>query len=448
MKKLSILIISIIALFGITSQLSAMAVDIQINGPDELKNQKDAINRTIETRCLARGIDTGKYNKLDIGINKLGDIYSFDAILDGTPPKAYHKDMKSFSELTSTIDEMISSLFSLTRPPVAPAVTKDIRFDFKATSIVLLNENIYVSAKNTIYIIKDGKANAWWTCKGPGPIFRMWPYNDTIIALIKYNGGYNKDVFLTNQIKEGVTINTWTGVVLPMGNGLLQTDISMLPDLTQEINRWSSTKAVEGTPDLLPVSMDPLASVRADIMPWSDGKEIITFSSTNGKLRVYSKDMKNPKHSSKSSWEKFKGAFTFSDVDKKALWTSEIQFSRLPLYLEQIYIEKKSSASEDAESRETEIDYFLPPRIVVDSNSMITIDNNQGLWGVLDKVTIYKSCQIRVYTWNVNDFTETIPLRSTLGYGVDFAVTDDKILILIVTDEGTLLRTVSLKDNI
>lgn len=451
MKKLFVLMISLGALFCITSQLSAMTINTQINGPDELKNQKDAINKTVETRCLANGVDIGKFNNLGIHINKLGDAYSFDAILDSTPPKAFHKDMKSINDLTSTIDEMISSLFSIQPPsaPVAPiAKIKDTRLNFKATSIILLNDNIYVSGDNTIYLINDGKATPWWSYKGPGPIFRMWAYKDTIIALVKYNGGYNQDVFLTHQIKDGAVINTWTGVVLPLGSGLAKADISMPPDLTQEINRWSSTKAIDGNPDLLPASMDPLASIRADIMPWSSGNEIITFSPSNGKLLVYSKDMKNPKQSSKSWWEKTKGAFTLSDVDKKALWASETQFSRLPLYLEQIYIEKKSSTSEDAETREQEVDYFLAPRIIVDSNHMISIDNNQGLWGMLDKVTIYKSCQIRVYTWNVNDFTETMPLKSTLGYCVDIAVNGDKILALIVTDEGTLLRTVSLKDDV
>ena len=451
MKKLFVLMISLGVLFCITSQLSAMTIDTQINGPDELKNQKDAINRTVETRCLANGVDIGKFNNLGIHINKLGDAYSFDAILDSTPPKAFHKDMKSINDLTSTIDEMIASLFTV-QPPSAPitpiAKIKDTRLNFKATSIILLNDNIYVSGDNTIYSINDGKATPWWSYKGPGPIFRMWPYKDTIIALIRYNGGYNQDVFVTHQIKDGAIINTWTGVVVPLGDGLAKADISMPPDLTQEINRWSSTKAVEGNPDLLPGSMDPLASIRADIMPWSSGNEIITFSPSNGKLLVYSKDMKNPKQSSKSWWERTKGAFSLSDVDKKALWASETQFSRLPLYLEQIYIEKKSSTSEDAESREQEVDYFLPPRIIVNSNYMITIDNNQGLWSTFDKVTFYKSCQIRLYTWDVNDFTETMPLRSTLGYCVDIAVIGDKILALIVTDEGTLIRTVSLKDNV
>jgi hypothetical protein len=454
MKKSFILMLSLGVLFCIVSQLSAMTIDTQINGPDELKNQKDAINKTVETRCLANGIDIGKFNNLNIHINKLGDVYSFDAILDGTPPRAFHKDMKSINDLTSTIDEMIASLFtaqlsSVPVIPVAPvAKIKDTRLNFKATSIILLNDNIYVSGGNTIYLVNDGQATPWWSYKGPGPIFRMWPYKDTVIALIRYNGGYNQDVFVTHQIKDGAVINTWTGVVLPLGNGLAKADISMPPDLTQEINRWSSTTAIDGSPDLLPITMDPLASIRADIMPWSTGNEIITFSPSNGKLLVYSKDLKNPKQSSKSWWEKTKGAFTLSDVDKKALWASETQFSRLPLYLEQIYLEKKSSTSEDNESREQEVDYFLPPRIIADTNYMLTIDNNQGLWGILDKVTIYKSCQIRVYTWNVNDFTETMPLRSTLGYCVDIAVSGDKILALIVTDEETLLRTVNLKDDV
>ena len=447
MKRLFVLIISLFALLGIASQLSAMALDIQINGPDELKNQKDAINRTIETRCLANGIDTSKYSKLGIGINKLGDIYSFDAILDGTPPKAFHKDMKSFTELTTTIDEMIISLFSprqdqITTPSIA---IKDITLDFNATSITLLNDNIYVSDATNIYLIKNGNATKWHTIKEVGPIFRIWSYQDTVIALCKHAYTYNKDEFITYQIKDGAIIKNWTGVVLPMGNGLIRTDIRMIPDLTQEVNRWSSTKAVDGTPDLLPAYIDPLASVMAEIMPLPKDKELITFSSSTGNLLVYSHDMKNPKESSKSSWQKFKGAFTLSDVDKESIWSSETQFSRLPLYLEQLYVEKDQ---DEAGGKQREIDYFIPARIIVADKSIVTIDNNQGLWRVLEKSTSYKSCQLRVYTWNENDFIETSPLKSSLGYCADIAVNNDTILALIVTDKGTKIRTVSLKGNI
>jgi hypothetical protein len=447
MKKLFIPIILLLALFCITSQLSAMIIDIQINGPDELKNQKDAINRTIETRCLASGIDTGKYNKLGIGINKLGDIYSFDAILDITPPKAFHKDMKSFAELTSTIDEMIASLFSLSQaePSTPSEAVKDINLDFMATSITLLNSIIYVADNKNIYMVKDGYPTIWSTIKEVGPIFRIWPYQDSIIALCKHASTYNKDEFITYQIKDGVIVKNWTGVTLPMGNGLIRTDIRMIPDLTQEVNRWSSTKAVDGTPDLLPAYIDPLASVIAEIIPSLKDKELITFSSSTGNLLVYSHDMKNPKESSKSAWQKFTGAFTLSDIDKKSIWSSEARFSRLPLYLEQLYMEKNQ---DEAGGKQREIDYFIPPRITVADKSIVTIDNNQGLWRVLEKATSYKSCQIRVYTWNENDFVETSPLKSSLGYCADIAVNNDIILALIVTDKGTKIRTVSLKGNI
>jgi hypothetical protein len=194
----------------------------------------------------------------------------------------------------------------------------------------------------------------------------------------------------------------------------------------------------------LPAYIDPLATVMAEIMPLPNGKELITFSNTSGNLLVYSHNMKNPKESSKSSWQKFKGAFTTSEVDKNSLWASETQFSRLPLYLEEIYIEKQR---DDPDGRQKEVDYFIPPRIIVASNSIVTIDNNQGLWKVLQKVTSYKSCQIRVYTWNENDFIETSPLKSTLGYCADIAVNNDSIIALIITAKGTKIRTVSLKGN-
>jgi hypothetical protein len=322
---------------------------------------------------------------------------------------------------------------------------KDIELDFKATSITILNNNIYISDnKKTIYLLKDGNPSVWWTCKDKGPIYRIWAYQDSIMALVNHSQDFNNDVFVSYRIKDGEIIKTWNGAVLPMGKGLIWSDISMPPDLTEESNRWSATQVADGTPDLLFPGMDPLASLRAEVVPWCDGVEIIAFSGATGRLMVFSKDKTNPKKKSMGWWQKTKNALSGSE---DPIWSSEAQFSRLPLFIKQVYIEKTSKGM-DAEPKEREVDYFIPPRILVDSGNMIAIDNNQGLWSIIDKATYFKSCQLRLYSWNGTDFTESFLMKSSFGYCVDITIKDGSVLALIVTDQGTKLRTVSLKANI
>ncbi len=90
----------------------AMEVKVEISGPQELTAMKDGIGTTILTRCIARGIPVESFSRLSVTISALGEVISYDALLDTDPPRAFHKDIKDVSAVSPTIDEMISTIFA------------------------------------------------------------------------------------------------------------------------------------------------------------------------------------------------------------------------------------------------------------------------------------------------------------------------------------------------
>ena len=97
----------------------SMEAAVEITGPQELTSLKAGIEKSVITRCIAKGIALEKYQKITITLSKLGDIISYDALLDTKPVRAFHKDLKDTSALSATIDEMIDAIFSETGRPQA-----------------------------------------------------------------------------------------------------------------------------------------------------------------------------------------------------------------------------------------------------------------------------------------------------------------------------------------
>jgi hypothetical protein len=75
---------------------------------------------------------------------------------------------------------------------------------------------------------------------------------------------------------------------------------------------------------------------------------------------------------------------------------------------------------------------------------VMTIDNNAGLFGVLESSKNYKSCRIRSYSWSGTDFDERILFKTSLGYCTDIAIQNDMLLALIVKKKETLLTYTNL----
>ena len=112
-------VLSFMVCLLVPSLAFSMEATVEITGPQELTSLKSGIEKSVITRCIAKGIALDKYQKITISLSKLGDIISYDALLDTKPARAFHKDLKDTSALSATIDEMIDVIFFETGKPQA-----------------------------------------------------------------------------------------------------------------------------------------------------------------------------------------------------------------------------------------------------------------------------------------------------------------------------------------
>ena len=199
MKRIAYLacVTLLMSILVVCSSLYAMEITVDIFAPDDLSSLKGGISQSATARCIARGVDLDAYSKLNITISQLGDMLLFDAILDTDPPRAFHKDLEDKAGISVAIDEMIGAIFIdtpikkepvSTKPPRRPDVKQqhaEINLPFVATSLATLAGEIYVSDLNTVYKIKDTKPTSWWSSPGRDEIFRLYPYQDTLIVIVK-----------------------------------------------------------------------------------------------------------------------------------------------------------------------------------------------------------------------------------------------------------------------
>lgn len=289
-------------------------------------------------------------------------------------------------------------------------VINAVALPFQARSIAILGERIFIADQSTIYELIDRQPRVWWKIPDQEEILRLYAYGDSILAVAnnEHHMLFQQDDFVTYRITSGKTVKEWLGAVVPWDGGLISSVVKLAPDITKQVNRWSRASAIEGRPTIPPIGTDIIGSAFADVCPAYPGSEIITFS-PSGKLIV--------------------------TAHRDTIWSSDVGFVSLPLSLQQEYIVYPG----DFESQDITMTqyYYLPPRIIVDKETMITIDNNAGRPDLLENAKSYTACQIRGYTWTGRDFEERIIVRSGLGYGTDIAVRKGVLMTVIVKQSGS-----------
>ncbi|MEN6473368.1 MAG: hypothetical protein ABFD81_05080 [Syntrophaceae bacterium] len=425
MKRLSTVFIAAL-FFLFPLRLMAFDATVQVNGPDDLVKLKPGIEQSLQARLIARGVDLSTPGNLTVTISQLGTSLSFDAILAVVPPKGYHKDISGADALSPTIDEMIAALFGPRAVPAAalkaPSVrsaAKTIELPFLLTSITTLDDSVFVADGSAIYKLQGDKPAVWWKIPDKDTILRISSYQGSIIAITRHDNHFllnEADQLISYRITDGRTAQKWNSAVVPAGDGLISSVLKIAPDITFQANRWSVATALEGRPVIPPAGTDIIATTIQDVDPQNPGPEIITFNSM-GKLRIANAN--------------------------EVVWSSQASFATLPISLQEDYLVAPGSVDSDDSRTRTQY-YYLPPRIMVWQGMVMTIDNNAGLFGVLESGKIYKSCQIRAYTWSGEDFEERILYKTSLGYCMDITFQNDMLLALIIKKKGTLLTYTTL----
>ncbi|MEA2102610.1 MAG: hypothetical protein U9P80_08585 [Thermodesulfobacteriota bacterium] len=416
MKKFSGIILILVLILSV-STLHAIEIEVETIGNKELKALKPGIEKSIHTRCVAKGIDLSGYDQLNITLIQMGDTLSFDALLNTTQPRAFHKDIKGINAVSQTIEEMISGIFNVPAGadqssrniiPV-PARPEEIKLDIKAVSLCVKDHQIFVADKGTIYCMQANEPRQWWTISTKDEIFRIWTYKDSIIALIK-----DMDQFRTYRITDKKVVERWDYVVVPKGNGLLSASLRIPPNITRQSNRWSKSSVIEGTPYRLASGEDITNTIRGDILPDNKGMEVISYSYTH--------------------------RITISS-DKDTLWKSGTSFAHLPLYVKKEYIQKSGSGDNNIEAHVLDETYYMEPRILLRNNrEIIAILNQEGLIsGMFKNVNMYKDSAVLSYAWEKTGIERKVLSKIHSGYCADIALQKDTLIILNVTGKNSRL---------
>jgi hypothetical protein len=385
----------------------SMEVTVDIIGTEDLLSLKPGIKQSITARCIAKGIDLDSYSNLSVTVSQLGDVLSFDAILDSTPPRAFHQDLKDKSEISLAINSMIETVFIDVReiPVKGPTgatestAIPEIPLPFLATSLTVLNESTYISDSSIIYLLDGAETTPWWNCPDKGYIFRIWAYKKSIIALVRHI-----DKLHTYQIVEGKTVQHWNKPVVPVADSLLSSQIIFDTDFTGDAFKWQKPETIEGDHLPVPEGIDLPSVIIRDVMPTHEGDEIISF---NNLSRLVIKN------------------------GSKTRWSSDLKISPLPLFIE-------------AESKDTPVRYYLKPRILEMNGDIITISNDRGMSKIFENIIMFDACDILIFSRQNSEFEDRVLTNVRSYYCSDIALKDSTLIALIIKKKDSYVKFIDL----
>ena len=395
----------------------SMEAAVEITGPQELTSLKSGIEKSVITRCIAKGIALDKYQKITISLSKLGDIISYDALLDTKPVRAFHKDLKDISTLSATIDEMIDAIFFETGKPQAAELQPSkaptgqesapkIMLPFIATSIAAIGDRIYVSDAKTVYELKGEKPTPLWEAPGNNEILRIYPYGESIIVLAKLMNDCRTFMLLGKEIKE-----RWSKAVIPLGNGLVSTNLTFDRIYGNIPYIWSKATQAAGSSPQIPDGLDVISSLSSEAMTSSTGANIITY---------------NPN-----------GAMVVSN-GKSILWTDDANAGNAPQFIEDLPVDRSYSG------RDPIIRYYLKPRMVMFGSKIITFRNSQGTTRIVSGLNLFEYSQVLAYTQTGDVFTKIELATFPDSYCPDITVFQGKAAALLVKDKLTYVQFLGL----
>jgi hypothetical protein len=395
----------------------SMEATVEITGPQELTSLKSGIEKSVITRCIAKGIALEKYQKITISLSKLGDIISYDALLDTKPARAFHKDLKDTSALSATIDEMIDAIFpeavklqvaepQISKAPTGQESAPKIMLPFIATSIAAIGDRIYVSDAKTVYELKSEKTYPLWKAPGNNEILRIYPYGESIIVLAKLMNDCTTFMISGKETKE-----RWGKAVIPLGNGLVSTNLTFNRIYGTIPYLWSKATQVAGSSPQIPDGLDVISSLSSEGITSSTDTRIITY---------------NPK-----------GTMVVSN-GKSIIWADDTNAGNAPQFIEDLPVDRSYTGGDPV------IRYYLKPRMVMLGSKIITFRNSQGTTRIVSGLNLFEYSQVLVYTQTGDDFTKNELATFPDSYCPDIIVIQGKIAALLVKNKVSFVQFLGL----
>ncbi|HDP26178.1 MAG TPA: hypothetical protein ENN34_12140 [Deltaproteobacteria bacterium] len=392
------------------SSARAMEITVEISGPGDLVALKPGIENTVLARCISRHIPLEEYSKLAISISALGNVISFDAILDTIPPRAFHKDLQGQAEISPAIDEMIETLFAAERTPAphpqkreASAVphTKEvtiIRLPFEGTALLSHGGTLLVSDRKAVYRLAGEKPERIWKSPGNSTIARLYAYKDSVLVLTEL-----RNTFTTYSIL-GTTQEKWTGAVVPFESGFVSMEPKFDSDIAPDRYRWSRVTVMDGSPPELPEGLDPLSLASVESSAAQSLGELASFT-LDGSLAIAKK-----------------GVIT---------WSSETDHGFTPFFIE----EKRK--------QDTPVRYYLRPRILSGNGMILTFKNDQGLASFLKHTISFTGAEILSYTCGAQGCEKRVLQKEDSGYCADITLHNGVLYALLVKKKASTVTSIA-----
>jgi hypothetical protein len=312
---------------------------------------------------------------------------------------------------------MIDALFSETgkpqaaeqkpsKAPMGQESAPKIMLPFIATSIAAIGDRIYVSDTKTVYELKGEKTSPLWKAPGNNEILRIYPYGESIIVLAKLMNDCRTFMVIGKETKE-----RWSKAVIPLGNGLVSSNLTFDRIYGNIPYVWSKATQVAGSSPQIPDGLDVVSSLSSEAITSSTGTRIFTY---------------NPN-----------GTMVVSD-GKSILWTDDTNAGNAPQFIEDLPVDRSNSGGDPI------IRYYLKPRMVMLGSKIITFRNGQGTTKIVSGLNLFEYSQVLVYTQEGDDFTKREFATFPDIYCPDITVIQGKAAALLVKNNVTYVQFLGL----
>ena len=422
MKKIG----SILLLLTILpAMLFAGEIKVDIIGGNPAEHLETGISRTVYARSLTKGVNLNQQPNLVISLTKIGTALSLDAVLETTPPRAFHRDLKSVDQLSEAIDEMLSTLYQqpavqqiIPPLPIVPAQVqtaepakteplRNISLPFKATSIIIKDGRILISSNDIVYALINKKPVKQWTAPRTESIIRMFDYKDALIVVT-----YSRDKMRSYMVKGDATVIRWDAAVAPFGDGLISARPILRSDFVNSLIRWTKATPVDGQPIVPAQAVDVLSA--AALKSTTGATDQLAFIGDFERLEVAN--------------------------DKGSIWTSDMKTGHLPFFIEH-ELEVSSSENNQMFNSLKPARYFFKSRVIqLGDGSILCIHTTDAVVSLMQYFAKFANNTIMQYK-RINGEVETEELVNLGGnYCADFAVKDKDLLYLAVGKSKSQLR--------
>jgi hypothetical protein len=213
------------------------------------------------------------------------------------------------------------------------------------------------------------------------------------------------------MIQGAETKERWNKAVIPLGAGLVSTNLTFDKIYGTIPYVWSRVTQVAGSSPQIPKGLDIISATLVGAESSSADTSVMSYN--------------------------FDNIMVVSNV-KSILWTDETNAGITPQFIEDELVLRGSSQDEPPAR------YYLKPRIASLGSKIITFRNGQGTARMLPRLNLFEYTQILVYTPSGDAFIKDELAVFPDSYCSDITIAQGKVAALIVKNKNTYVQFLGL----